>query len=283
MSWLILFLASSLAFAAKTEVHGHRGARGSRPENTLPAFTFALEKGVDILELDLAVSADDVLVVSHEPHITPEHCLDSEGKKLSAPLVIRTLKYDEIKKYDCGSLANDRFPKQVAAPKTSMPRLEDVFELVKNSKAPTAKTVRFNIETKIYPYHPEYTPTPQEFAAKIIASARKAGILDRMILQSFDDRTLLAAKKIEPKLVTSLLMSDNHVDYVAAARAARANILSPDHTWLLAEDVQKLHKAGIKVHPWTANETKDWDRLIAFGVDGIITDYPKELIEHLRK
>ncbi len=280
---VVLALSLSSAFAqAKIETQGHRGARGSRPENTLPAFEFAIANGVDTLELDLAVSSDEQLVISHEPAITPERCLDPSGNKLKEAIYIRSLKYDEIKKYDCGSLGHERFSKQVAVPHTPMPRLEDLFEMVEKSTLPQAKKVHFNIETKIYPSKPELTPEPEEFARKIILLGRKHNMISRMILQSFDDRTLIASKKIEPKLLTSMLTSDNHVDYVAVAKSAHADIISPDYTWILESDVKALHKAHVKVLPWTVNDQKDWDHLVDIGVDGIISDYPKELVEHLK-
>jgi len=280
--WLLVLLLISSWANAHVEVHGHRGARGSRPENTLPAFQFALENGVDALELDIAVSADGVLVISHEPALTPDRCLDPDGKKLKDAIPIHSLKYAEIKKYDCGSLPNERFPQQVQVPHTPPPRLLDLFEMVKKSDLPVAHTVRFNIETKIYPGKPELTPAPHEFAEKIIKLARDEGFLSKIILQSFDDRTLLAAREIEPKIVTSMLTSDNHIDYVAVAVAAKANIVSPDHDWILVGDVRRLHKLGIKVLPWTVNTPDDWKKMLALGVDGIISDYPKELIAYLQ-
>ena len=278
----MILSVSSFATAAKIEVQGHRGARGSRPENTLPAFSFAIDNEVDTLELDIAVSSDDQLVISHEPALTPERCLDPNGQKLTAPIFIRSLKYDEIKKYDCGTLGNEKFPGQVSVVKTPMPRLEDLFIMVEKSKAPAASKVHFNIETKIYPSKPELTPEPKEFARKIIELAKKHHMLDRMILQSFDDRTLLAAKILEPKLVTSMLTSDNHIDYVKVAQSAKVDIISPDYEWILADDVKRMHSAGIKVLPWTVNSISGWDHMIKLGVDGIISDQPKELIAYLK-
>lgn len=280
--WIVIFMSGIASANPHIEVQGHRGARGSRPENTLPAFEFAIENGVDTLELDIAVSKDGQLVISHDPELTPERCLDPSGNKLKEPIYIHTLDYDEIKKYDCGTLGNERFPKQVAVPHTPKPRLVDLFEMVEKSDLPGAKTVHFNIETKIYPSKPDITPAPYEFSKMIIDLARKHHMISRMILQSFDDRTLMAAKKIEPKVVTSMLTSDNHIDYVAVAKKAHADIISCDHEWILADDVKNLHKAGIKVLPWTVNDPKDWDYLISIGVDGIISDYPKELSDYLK-
>lgn len=273
---------ASVSFAAHVEVQGHRGARGSRPENTLPAFQFALEQGVDTLELDIAVSADNQLVISHDPDMTAERCLDPSGNKLASSFSIHSLKYDEIKKYDCGSLVNEKFPHQMLVPHTPKPRLEDLFVMIEKSKLPNAKKIKFNIETKIYPSKPERTPEPKVFARAIIEMGRKHHMISRMILQSFDDRTLLAAKEIEPKLLTAMLTSDNHIDYVAVAKSAKADIISPAYDWIFADDVKKMHASRIEVLPWTVNTPEDWDHMIELGVDGIITDYPQELIAYLR-
>ena len=279
----LLFISSLPSFAAtRIEVQGHRGARGARPENTLPAFEYALQNGIDTLELDIAVSQDSELVISHDPALTPDRCLGPSGQALSKDIEIHSLSYIEIAKYDCGSVKNPRFPQQVLVPHTPKPRLEDLFIMIENSKLAGAKNIQFNIETKSYPSHPELTPEPKKFAQMIINLGMKHHMISRMILQSFDDRTLLAAKKIEPKLRTSLLTSDNHIDYVAVMLAAHADILSPNHEWILAGDVEALHKIHVKVLPWTVNEAKDWDRMISFGVDGIISDYPKELSDHLK-
>ena len=146
-----------------------------------------------------------------------------------------------------------------------------------------ARRVQFNIETKIYPSKPEITPPPKQFAEMIINLIKEYHLVDRAMLQSFDDRTLLASKAIEPKLRTVLLTSDNHFDYVKAVKAAQADILSPDFEWLLPEDVTALHESGIKVIPWTVEDAEHWKKLIVMKVDGIITDYPDSLIDYLKK
>lgn len=268
----------------RIEVQGHRGARGLRPENTLPAFRFALEKGVDVLELDVAVTKDDVAVISHDPHLSPEICVGADGKKPDRDrLAIRDLTWKDLQGFDCGRLKHPRFPDQITVPGAAIPRLKDLFAFVKASKLPAAAKVEFNIETKIFPAHPELTPPPDTFVRLIVDAAREAGMLDRVRLQSFDDRTLLAAYKIAPQLRTVLLLSDNHVDMVAVARAAFATTVSPNEDWVLPEDVKSLHAAKIKVIPWTANSAASWERLVAMGVDGIITDYPDRLIEWLKQ
>lgn len=265
------------------EVQGHRGARAMRPENTLPAFDYALEAGVDGLELDLSVSKDDELIVVHDQRLNPEICLGPNGAKFGGPgPAIRSLTLAELRTYDCGTLVHPRFPKQTPAPKARMPTLAEVFELVRGSKHPAATKVRFNIETKSVPAEPELSPSPERFAALVVRAIEKSGFLDRCNLQSFDHRTLVAARRLNPKLRLAALTSDNWVDYVAVAKSVGAEVLSPDKAWITKDAVLRLHTAGVRVIPWTANDEAEWKRLVDLGVDGIITDDPAGLIRYLR-
>lgn len=286
LSFLSLSLSSWANDPAPTsiQVHGHRGARARLPENTLPAFEYALNLGVDYLELDLAVTRDGVLVVSHDPHINPILCVDANGKKFpegKEPL-IHDLTLQQVQSYDCGSIQNPRFPKQETKKGTSIPTLEQVFETVKKSTLAHAKKVRFNIETKIFPDHPEYTVGPLEFAKKVIALLKKHGMLDRSVLQSFDYRTLIAAKKLEPRLKISALTETAQEDLEKTARDLKPDFISPLWTLINAEKVSKLHALGVKLAPWTANEPSEWNQLIAWKVDAIITDDPEGLIDYLK-
>lgn len=286
-SILLLSLCASIAQAEvkvvkpSIEVQGHRGARGRLPENSLPAFEYALQVGVDVLELDLGVSRDKVLVVNHDPFIDPERCLDKDGNRLSERIPLAALALQEIQQFQCGVLPHKRFPQQKSM-KVKMPTLEEVFDLVKNSKLPAAKTVRFNIETKLVPAMPELTPSPEVFAKMVLDAVKKYGWLNRVVIQSFDHRSLRAAKKLEPKLVISPLVENTLLNYSLLAKDLKAAIVSPNLLWITAPEVQDLHSHGIRVVPWTANEEKEWARLIEIGVDGIITDYPEECIAYLK-
>lgn len=265
------------------EIQGHRGARAARPENTLPAFEYALALGVDVLELDLSVSKDDRLIVVHDQHVSPELCLGPGGAAITAPgPAIRSLSLEELRRYDCGARVHPRFPKQTLVPGARMPTLEEVFELVRGSRHPGAKTVRFNIETKSVPAQPELSPTPERFAELVVKAIEASGFSDRCNLQSFDHRTLIAARKLNPKLPLAVLTSDNWVDFVAAAKAVDAQIVSPDKDWITKDAVDQIHGAGLRVIPWTANREPEWRRLLDLGVDGIITDDPAGLLAYLR-
>ena len=265
-----LLLAMTASGVERVLVHGHRGARAMRPENTLPAFEYAIDVGVDVLELDMAVTRDDVIVVSHDPILQPQLCT---GPKL--PAVIHELTLEELRQYDCG-LKNAKFPKQQAVPGTKVPTLDEVFAL-----APRGK-FDFNIETKIFRDHPAYTPSPERFVELVLESIRKHHLESRVILQSFDFRTLHVAKELAPEIRRSALYAGIPKDFVAIAHDADATIISPNYLLVTKRKVEACHRAGIEVVPWTANKPRDWNRLVNAGVDAIISDDPAALIQYLK-
>jgi len=263
-------------------VHGHRGTRGTRPEDTLPAFAEALRAGVDVLEMDMAVTKDGVVVISHDPHITPERCLGADGNKLGQQVAISSLTLEEVKKYDCGSIPNPNFPQQVLVPGTKIPTLDEMFDMVKASTYPAAAKVEFNIETKIFPSEPQLSPSPAEFAKLVAGVVRKHGMEHRTIVQSFDVRTLREIKLIEPGILTSQLTYEELLDFVPSLKSSKTDIWSPCYKWTTADSIKAMHAAGIKVAPWTLNTPEEWTAAIKDGVDAIITDYPADLIDWLR-
>lgn len=269
-----LFVLLSLCAAAADKrplVHGHRGARAVLPEGTLPAFEHAIAAGADVLELDLAVTKDNVLVVSHDSTINPVIC---SGPQLHAP--IRQLTLQQVKQYDCGAKANPAYPKQKPVPGTRIPTLDEVLAL-----APRG-AFEFNIETKISLDKPELAPSPEEFARLLIAAIRRHKLGSRTMVQSFDFRTLHAMKKLAPAIRRSALYNGKPRDFVDIAREADATVVSPHYTLVTKEQVDKAHAAGLQVVPWTPNEPAEWTSLIAAGVDAIITDDPASLIAFLK-
>jgi glycerophosphoryl diester phosphodiesterase len=158
-----------------------------------------------------------------------------------------------------------------------MPTLDEVFAL-----APKGKFL-FNIETKIFSQRPEVTPPPEEFARLVLAVIRKHRLESRVVLQSFDFRTLHAMKKLAPEIKLSALYTGPPRDFVEIAKEAGAQIVSPVFQLVTPEQVKAAHHAGLEVLPWTADTAADWERLIAAGVDGIITDDPAALIAFLKK
>lgn len=263
---------SAAATGRKILVQGHRGARAMMPENTIPAFEYAIRAGVDVLELDMAVTKDDVVVVSHDPVLRPPVCT---GPAPSA--VIRELTLEQLRQWDCGSIRNPAFPKQKSVPGTRLPTLDEVFSLAGRG------SFDFNIETKIFPDKPQYTPPPEEFVRLVLDQIRKHKLEKRIILQSFDFRTLLVMKKLAPEIRLSALTSGDKRDYALIAGDAQAGIISPRIDLVTNEKVKAAHDAGLDVIPWTANSPAEWDRMIEAGVDAIITDDPAELIAHLKR
>lgn len=292
------------ARAGTLDIQGHRGARGLAPENTLPAFARALAIGVTTLELDCAVTRDGVVVVSHDPALNPDITRGPDGKWLEKTgSAIWNLTYQDIQRYDVGRLnpARDyarRWPEHKPVDGTHIPRLADLFALVKKSGN---ETVRFNIETKVSPLEPDLTTTPEDFARKLVAAIRAGGMEKRTVIQSFDWRTLQIVQKEAPENPTVYLtvekgFMDSIQREVAASpwtagfhvsryggsvprmvKAAGGAVWSPYHAEISRQQVKEAQALGLKIVVWTVNEPADMRRLIDWGVDGIISDYPDRL------
>jgi glycerophosphoryl diester phosphodiesterase len=157
-----------------------------------------------------------------------------------------------------------------------MPTLDEVFALAEHG------TVQFNIETKITVAQPQLAPPPEEFARLALGVIRKHKVEKRVILQSFDFRTLHAMKKLAPEIRLAALWEGGERDFVSIAEEAGARIVSPIFSQVTPEKVRAAHAAGLEVVPWTANRPADWDKLIEAKVDAIISDDPAALIEHLK-
>lgn len=276
-------LALAMSSVASVAVHGHRGARAVLPENTLPALQHALAAGVDYLEFDLGVTKDGHLVLLHDQEVGPDRCTKDDGSKLSRRLAVHELTLKEIKGLDCGRLRNPRFPRQKRLPGTHIPTFDEVLTWLKTSKDPHAKKVKLNVETKTVPARTRLAPDAKTFARLFVQAVKKHGLVKRTVLQSFDHHVLLEAARLEPAIRRSALVAETRPDYVAVAQAAKAQIVSPNHEWIEKEDVDACHKAGIEVHPWTPNTELEWRRMLALGVDGIITDDPTALIAFLAR
>lgn len=252
-------------------VHGHRGARARRPENTLPAFRYAIEHGVDVLELDVVVTKDNVVVVSHDPAIDAAIC---SGPKTG--VAIRTLTLAELREYDCGAKQSPLFATQVPVPGARIPELDEVFDLGHGN------TVEFNVETKIFADNPDWTPGPEAFTHLILDLIRKHGIERRVILQSFDPRTLRVMRKLDSGIRLAVLF-EQPADWPEIAREFEATICCPEFHLVTPERVAQAHAAGFQVVPWTVNEPSDWARMADARVDAIISDDPAALIAWLKE
>jgi glycerophosphoryl diester phosphodiesterase len=270
--FLFTVLTSSSLFAAeRIQVHGHRGARARRPENTIPAFQFAIDAGVDALESDMAVTKDGVIVMSHDPVLEPPVC---SGPLPSA--VIHQLMLRQVKEWDCGATRNPKFPNQQPMPGTRIPTLDELLNLAGQG------TFDFNIETKSFPDKPELTPDPKTFARMVLKKVYEHKLEKRVILQSFDFRTLRAMHKLNPRIRLAALTESDPRDFVAIAKEAEAGIISPHFSLVTPDKVSAAHTAGSQVVVWTANTPDIWDKMIDAKVDAIISDDPAELIRYLR-
>ena len=292
------------------DLQGHRGARGLAPENTLAAFRKALEIGVTTLELDLAMTRDGVLVVSHDPVLNPDIARGPDGQWLSAPgPPIHTLTLAELRRYDVGrinprSRYAARLPEQVARDGERVPTLKEVVDLARSS----GKGVRFNVETKLRPDRPAEAPPPETFAKAVVEFWRAEKLEPVAAVQSFDWRTLLEIKRLAPDIETACLtIQQPSFDNVQMGRAgaspwtggldvdelggsvprlvqrAGCGAWSPFHRELTAESLAEAVALGLAVIPWTVNERSEIARLIDLGVQGIITDYPDRVREVMRE
>lgn len=273
---------AGLPAAPRIEVQGHRGARARLPENTLPAFRHALSVGADWLELDLAVTRDRVLVITHNLRISAALCLGPDGRPLTYEPLVFAMLFSEVRRHDCGALRNPAFPDQVPVPDTPMPTLDELLGWLETDPDPRARAVQLNIEAKIDPENPADTVQPDEFALLIVGLLKRRGMLDRAVVQSFDYRVLREAKRLDASVRVGALTEDENEDLVQTARGLRAETVSPAWRTLDRAKVSALQAIGVKVAPWTANSPVSWEPLTRLGVDSIITDDPAALLAYLR-
>ncbi len=287
--------------AYSLDLQGHRGARGLLPENTLPGFAHALTIGVTTLELDCAITRDGVVVVSHNALLNPDITRGPGGEWLAQDgPPIWQLTYDELQHYDVGRIKPgssyaSRFPRQQPIDGARIPRLAEVFALARKAGN---DTVRFNIETKLSPLHPERTAPPGVFVRALIYLIKKEKMERRVAIQSFDWRTLAVVQQEAPDIATVYLTAQqNFTDNILAGqtaspwmpgthvsrfggsiprlvKAAGGAVWSPSYTEASADSVKEAQGLGLKVVVWTVNSETDMRRMLDWRVDGIISDYP---------
>jgi glycerophosphoryl diester phosphodiesterase len=278
--FLIALQAQSQIYLPKFDVQGHRGARGIMPENTVPAFLVAIDTGVTTIEMDLAITKDKKVIVSHEGWMSAAICLDSAGKPIAEKDEkkhnIYKMTYDQVKKYDCGSKLSARFPHQQKM-KISKPLLVDVILAVENHiKGNGLYEVDYNIEIKSEPEGDnKFHPKPQEFSDLVFDVISQYLPLDRVVIQSFDFRVLKYWHEKHPEVrLAALIENLNTIDENIKALGFRPSIYSPEFTLLSKSEIKYCHDLKMRVIPWTVNDRKEMEELRLWGVDGIITDYP---------
>jgi len=288
---------------SRFELHGHRGARGYRPENTLASFAHALALGISALEIDVGITKDDVPVVHHDYALSP-HLARRNGKWIETEPPLRTLTLAELAEYDIGRLdpssayAAD-FPDQEAVDGERIPTLAAVLEV---ALATGHDALRFNIEAKSTPLVAGITAPPEFIAERIVQVIDDAGIRDRCIVQSFDWRVVLEVQKLAPELSLGLTtVGQSWYDTLWRGRSEKSPWLAgydldafggslprlaaelgatewlPYFGEVTRENLAEAHALGIGVMVWTVNQPGDMQRLIDMGIDGITSDYPDRL------
>jgi glycerophosphoryl diester phosphodiesterase len=306
-----LLLAGVPSLAQRTvDLQGHRGARGLLAENTLPSFALALQAGVSTLELDVVVTRDDVLVISHDPALNPDITRDAQGRFLTSKGPdIRQLTFEQLQSYDVGRInPTSRYAQTFSAQKgqdgVRIPRLKDLFELV---KAQGYTQVQFAIETKITPQRPDQTPDPERFVQLLLHEVREHGLQDRVQILSFDWRILQAVQKLAPGMPTVYLTAqlpalDNlgirsgqtsawtagfqhaqHGSVPKMIKAAGGTHWSSFWRELDAQKVREAQSLGLKVLAWTVNDRQSMGQMLDLGVDGLVTDRPDIAAELLKE
>jgi glycerophosphoryl diester phosphodiesterase len=302
------------------DLQGHRGARGLKPENTLPAFEAALDLLVSSLETDLHRTKDGVPVLCHDEALSPRLARRVPGAKVPPPAErprISGLTLAELRGYVVDQNPDPAlFPKQTSDETPvarafarqrglhpyAVPALADLFAFVaayagelgcaagkSDEQRARARVVRFNLELKRVPFRPEFIGDsfdggePGELEQRVVELIRAAGVANRTMVQCFDHRALKALRRLEPKLSAAVLIANTApLAIPEIVRAADAQVYSPDFRFLDARQVRQAHDARIRVVPYTVNDPDDMTRLLDWGVDGIITDYPDRLAHLLQ-
>jgi glycerophosphoryl diester phosphodiesterase len=261
---------------------GHRGCRGLMPENTIPAMLHALDLDVTTLELDVVITKDKQVVVSHEPFFNHDISTKPNGEAVTIAeekgLNIFQMEYAQVKTYDVGMKPHPRFSQQkkIAAVK---PLLRDLFDSVAvYMQSHNRLQPYFNIETKCLPIGDGiYHPKPDEFVELLMAVIEEKKMEERVIIQSFDFRTLQYLHQHYPHMKTAMLIEDDDkrgIENQIEALGFQPTIYSPHYSLVNAELISYCRSKKIKVIPWTVNTKEEIEQLKKMGVDGIISDYP---------
>jgi len=282
MKFLLCFLLLPALLLAQPTLdrQGHRGCRGLMPENTIPAMKKALDLGVQTLELDVVVSADKQVVVSHEPYMAADFCTKPDGtpvgKAEEKSINLYRLPYAEIKRFDVGLKPHPQFPQQqkMAACKPLLGELLDSVETYARTKG--LPPPRYNIEIKSSPQTDGlYQPAPDEFVDLVMGVVQKRKLKDRYNIQSFDVRPLQRLHERYPDVVLAYLtVNPKTLEENLSTLGFKPAIYSPYFKTVTAGVVSACHQQGLKIIPWTVNTKAEIDALMKLGVDGIITDYP---------
>lgn len=262
---------------------GHRGCRGILPENSMPGFYKALEYPIKTLELDVVVTKDSQLVISHEPWFNPSICLFPDGSRIPDSLAMQfsiyKMDYMQIRDFDCGSIGNPRFPEQTKIQATK-PLLAEMIGSIETFCEDNGRAKpHYNIELKSRDSgYDLFIPQPETFVRLALDMIGRFNIRDRVTLQSFDPNVINALYDQQSKYKTAYLV-ENDEGLVTNLQKLKfvPEVYSPKFQLLDTAVVRQIHNRGMQVIPWTVNEVEDMKTMIKMGVDGIITDYPNRI------
>lgn len=286
--FVLLFVASCHISQKKQTMlpifdkQGHRGCRGLMPENTISAMLKAIDLGVTTLEMDAVITKDKQVILSHEPFFSHEITTTSANsfinEKEERQFNIYQMTFGETQQYDVGLKPHPRFPRQQKIP-ARKPLLANVIDSVeKYCRERKLGSVFYNIETKCQPATDNvFHPSPEEFVDLVMKVIDNKGIANRVVIQSFDFRTLQFINRKYPGVKTAALVEDydkNPLESQLKSLGFKPSIYSPHYSLVNERLLTNCHQLGIKVIPWTVNEREGIERLREMGVDGIITDYP---------
>jgi glycerophosphoryl diester phosphodiesterase len=255
-------------------IHGHRGSRGTHPENTLPSFQEARDVGAAFVELDVHLSKDGHVVVFHDFEISGKLCRDASGEPVRGKIPLGELTLQEIQSFECGSSRLPAFPFQQSCPGVRIPTLEEVI-LWKLQEAPR---MSLNVEIKREHEDKPYRPSAEKLAESVVALLDQYQLSSSTLVQSFDFDVVRAARRLDPGLRLSCLFEED-ADFARITTEMGAQVVAPFHRLLNEAHAEACLEAGLEILPWTVNDPDDWERLIDLGVRSLITDYPRKLGE----
>lgn len=292
MKALIFFLFSLLILIVEPvwsfeepdfTVQGHRGARNIFPENSLEGFEYAILQGAHYIELDVHVTKDGHLVLFHDPTVTSRICLDQQARPLKKSVAVFQSSLEDLKKFDCGQIRKNGYPLNIV-PGATIPSFDELVDLVK--RTPGGDRVLFKVDIKAGKNRKHY-PAPVLLAERVLEAIHRHGLTDRTVHSSFDLEVLSELRRQDPtSRVAVLSATPVGKSLIQKALAIGAYAISPHHRALQLQGagraVARIQSYGLKVIPWTVNGPQNWERMLEAGVDGIITDDPAGLLDHLK-
>ncbi|MCB0405009.1 MAG: hypothetical protein KDD51_09495 [Bdellovibrionales bacterium] len=270
---MFVFLLLAARTALSIEIHGHRGSRGTHPENTRPAFEEAVASGAYSLELDLQLTGDAVPVLSHDPVVGPKRCLPKDGGPTFEPIPLLMLRAADLSRFDCGVVRAAGFESQQLVPGTPLLTLEAFLKWVRQNHVRQKLVVE--IKTDSSP-----PPDVAYFVRTVFGLFSQFDLKGQLWIQSFSKEALRAAERADASVPRALL-TEGAGDFCLQAQRGNFSLAFPDVQAVNEASLRVCEKLGISVVPYTANEPLEWRRLIGLGVRGIITDYPRALRQFL--